>query len=238
METETKTIPELYKSAIRTVTVVFGSLFNNIYVRKYDNTGAVIKGSKRHVPLTFSPKEQYYVWINATMQRPDDGTKVGISMPRLSYDLTGFGPDPTRQVQPYLYKTGAPMPDSTNPYAKREQSPAAYSFNFALTLWSNDMDTSIQVLESILPYFKPEISVKIKEQDSLPIVNDVHVVFNDISKQDNYTEGFEVNRFIEWDMNFTLYSNIWTPAVNSNLITTAEISLLDDKNISLLNTGD
>ena len=127
---------------------------------------------------------------------------------------------------------------SSDLYAKREQSPAAYSFNFALTLWSNDMDTSIQVLESILPYFKPEISVKIKEQDSLPIVNDVHVVFNDISKQDNYTEGFEVNRFIEWDMNFTLYSNIWTPAVNSNLITTAEISLLDDKNISLLNTGD
>lgn len=203
----------LYRSAIRTVTVVFGSIFNDIYVRKYNPDGSVVEGSQRKVPITFSPKAQYYTWISNPMRRPDDMTKVGVSMPRLSYDLTGFAPDQQRQVSPYLYSTGPYKQDNIKGhYFKRDRQPAAYSFNYALTLWSNDMDTSIQVLEQILPYFKPEISVKVKEEITLPILNDIHVVFQGISKTDNYTEGFEENRFIQWDMDFTLYSNIWSPS--------------------------
>lgn len=221
-------IADLYKSAIRTVTIVFGSLFNDIYIRKY-NTDGTISDERRKVPLTFSSKEQYYVWIANTMRRPDTGTKVGIRLPRLSYELTGFAPDPQRQVNPYLYKTGAPI-KSDSPYSYRAESPAAYEFNFTLTLWANDMDASIQVLESILPYFKPEVSVKVKEQEKLPIFNDIQVVFKGISKQDNYEEGFEVNRFIQWDMEFSVYSNIWAPTTDGKIITEIEIDI-NDKNI-------
>lgn len=231
-DTEQKTIPELYKSAIRTVTIVFGSLFNDIYVRKYAPDGSVITGSKRRVPIIFSPKEQYFTWIYNTMRRPDNGTKVGVSLPRLSYDLVGIAPDQQRQIPPYLYHSGAPNMNADSPYANRELSPAAYSFNFTLSIWSNDMDSSIQILEAILPYFKPEVSVKVKEQDTLPIINDIHVVFNSMSKQDNYTEGYEVNRFIQWDLEFTMYSNIWTPTVSEGkLITEIFIDLNDDRQI-------
>ena len=229
------TPPELYKSAIRTVTVVFGSLFNDIYVRKYETDGTV-SDEKRKVSITFSPKEQYYVWISNIMRRPDSGTKVGIRMPRLSYELTGFAPDPQRQLSPYLYKTGAPV-NTDSPYAHKVESPAAYEFNFTLTLWSNDMDTSIQVLESILPFFKPEVSVKVKEQTTLPIVNDIHVVFKGLTKQDNYTEGFEENRFIQWDIEFSVYSNIWAPTTKGNIITQVEVDLNDSSITDMINNN-
>lgn len=225
--------PRLYRSALRTVTIIFGSLFNKLYIRRYNPDGSINTDSEpRLVPITFSPKEQYYVWLANTMRRPDNGTKVGIRLPRLSYELTGFAPDPQRQVNPYLYNSGKPIPDPYSPFAYRVQSPAAYSFNFTLSLWANDMDTSIQVLENILPYFKPEVSVKIKEQEDIPIVNDVHVIFNGISKQDNYSEGFEVNRFIQWDMEFTVYSNIWTPTVDGKIITEVTVDINDQNFVS------
>lgn len=220
---------ELYSSAIRLVTVVFGSLFNNIYIRKYEQDGTV-SDEKRKVTIIFSDKSQYATWIENKMRRPDTGTKVGIRMPRLSYELTGFSPDPQRQINPYLYRSSAPI-NSDSPYAYKTDSPAAYEFNFTLTLWANDMDTSIQVLESILPYFKPEVSVKVKEKDTIPILNDIHVVFKGLSKQDNYTEGFEENRFIQWDMDFSVYSNIWSPSSTGTIITEVDISLKDNINI-------
>lgn len=233
--------PKIYRSALRTVTIIFGSLFNKLYIRRYNPDGSINTDSEpRLVPITFSPKEQYYVWLANTMRRPDNGTKVGIRLPRLSYELTGFAPDPQRQVNPYLYNSGKPIPDPYSPFAYRVQSPAAYSFNFTLSLWANDMDTSIQVLENILPYFKPEVSVKIKEQEDIPIVNDVHVIFNGISKQDNYTEGFEVNRFIQWDMEFTVYSNIWTPTVDGKIITEVTVDINDQNFVSpdIINGSD
>lgn len=227
-------IPELYHSAIRTVTVIFGSLFNNIYVRKYDTKGNTVL-EKRKVPIIFSDKSQYATWIENKMRRPDNRTQVGIRLPRLSYELNGLSPDPQRQVNPYLYKTGAPI-KTDSPYAYKTQSPAAYEFNFTLSLWANDMETSIQVLESILPYFKPEVSVKVKEQTTIPIINDVHVEFKSISKQDNYTDGFEENRFIQWDMEFSLYSNIWAPITESgNIITEIVVDLNDSNTIEMLN---
>lgn len=228
-------IPDIYKSAIRLVTVVFGSLFNDIYVRKYNSDGTV-SDEKRKVTIIFSDKSQYATWIENKMRRPDTGTKVGIRMPRLSYELTGFAPDPQRQLNPYLYNSGAPV-DAESPYAYRAESPAAYEFNYTLTLWASDMDTSLQVLESILPYFKPEVSVKVKEQTVLPILNDIQVKFNGISKQDNYTDGFEENRFIQWDMEFTVYSNIWAPSSKGNIITQVEVDLNDSSIIDMINNN-
>lgn len=231
------TIPELYSSAIRTVTVVFGSLFDNIYVRKYHPDGSVVEGSRRKVPIIFSEKTQYYTWIDNKMRRPDDGTKVGLALPRLSYELTGLAPDEQRQLNPHLYRAGSPQYTSDSPFSNKEHSPAAYVFNYTLTLWTNDMDTTIQVLEQILPYFKPEVSVKVKEEKTLPIMNDVHVVFMGISKQDNYTEGFEVNRFIQWDMEFAVYSNIWTPSSEGKIIREIVIDI-NDANIIGINAEE
>ena len=48
-----------------------------------------------------------------------------------------------------------------------------------------------------------------------------------MTKQDNYTEGFEENRFIQWDMEFSVYSNIWAPTTDGTIITKVEVDLND-----------
>lgn len=228
----TLTIPQLYRSAIRVVSIVFGSVFNDIYIRKYNPDGSVNEDSKRKVPITFSNKSQYALWIENKMRRPDDGTKVGVTFPRLSYELTGLSPDDSRQLNSLLTRASIPT-SAAETVTKKAWSPAAYTFNFTLSLWAADMDTSIQVLESILPYFKPEISVKIKEQADLPIMNDLYIILNSISKQDNYLEGFDTNRCIQWDMEFTVYANMWAPKPDeAKIITDVVIDLNDSNQIS------
>lgn len=217
----------LYKSAIRTVVTIFGSLFNNIYVRTYNIDGSISE-TTRKVNISFSDKSNYAIWIESKMRRPDNNTKIGLRLPRLSYDLTGFSPNEQRQLNPHMYSVGAINQNTTVPFANKANSPASYEFNFTLTLWASDMDTSVQVLENILPYFKPEVNIKVIEQDELSIANDISVVFRGITKNDNYQDGFEQNRIIQWDMDFSVFSNIWTKSEASEIIKEIKIDLSDD----------
>ena len=46
-----------YNKSIRKTVVAFGSLFNQIYFNRTDNSGNVIETSR--VPLIYSPKEKF-----------------------------------------------------------------------------------------------------------------------------------------------------------------------------------
>ena len=49
--------PHFYNEAIRKTVVAFGTLFNNIEVRKTDASGAVIEAEK--VPLAYGPQNKF-----------------------------------------------------------------------------------------------------------------------------------------------------------------------------------
>ena len=55
-----------YNDIIRTVTAVFGTLFNNISVKRLNSSGAATSVQK--VPLRYAPKQKWYarVFENAT----------------------------------------------------------------------------------------------------------------------------------------------------------------------------
>jgi hypothetical protein len=216
---------QIYDSTIRSVIVVFASLFNDITVRKYDTTGNVI-ADKQKVEIVFSDKQAYSMYCEQLARRPDASMpETARRFPRLSFDLMGLTPDDQRQLQPWLYKSSLA---SNNSYANKAYSPAAYIFDMSLSLWAKDMDTSIQVLEQILPYFKHDVSIKLKEQKQLPIANDVHIVLKGLTKNDNYIDGLTENRVIQWDMSFDVYANIWTKSKESTIIKEIVVDLKDN----------
>lgn len=198
----------IYRSTIRTVCIIFGSLFNNITIREYNNDGT-ISDKRRKVEIAFGSKSHYTLWVEQMMRLPNGNTEIGIRLPKLTFEFTGLSYDANKQLNPYMYHTGNSYLTGTKISSKTTFSPAAYNFNMNLTLWAKDFDTSIQILDQILPYFKPNVAIKIKEQYELPIINDIYVVLDSINKTDNYLEGFEANRILEWSMDFTMSANIW-----------------------------
>ena len=89
------------------------------------------------------------------------------------------------------------------------------------------MDDSIQILDQILPMFVPELSIKLRESRKLNIYNDVKVVLNGVSKNDNYQSGFDENRMIVWDLSFQVHADIMPEPEESTVIQTVIVDTVE-----------
>ncbi len=79
-----------YNEIFRKTIVAFGTLFNNIEIRRSDE---VMK-----VPLAYGPKQKFLARLD---QNPDPTNKrVQITLPRLSFEINSIGYDPARKVSP------------------------------------------------------------------------------------------------------------------------------------------
>lgn len=210
---------EIYsRSAIRNVSVVFGSVFSNLHVRKYKKDGTIDLSTSTLVPIAYSAKEAYSLWIDESMRAPDASSEINVKLPRLSFEMTSLAAAPDRGMNVNLPVYGRSI--SSNGTVVKSRSPVAYSFEFTLTIWSKNMDDSIQLLDQILPMFAPEISVRMKESFHINLVNDVKIVLGSVSKGDTYQTMLE-NRIINWDLGFTVYANVLPPK-------TDEMSVVQD----------
>lgn len=206
------------RSAIRNVSVVFGSVFSNLHVRRYKKDGSIDASKTTLVPISYSAKEAYSLWISESMRLPDAASEVNVKLPRLSFEMTGLAAAPDRGMNFNVPIHGRRV--SPQGRVVKSGSPIAYAFEFTLTVWAKTMDDSIQILEQILPMFAPEISIKMKESFGINLVNDVKIVLGSVSKGDTYQTMLE-NRIINWDLSFTVYANVLPPK-------TDEMSLVQD----------
>jgi hypothetical protein len=78
---------------MRRMVIVFGSMFNDINVQRYDNNGNRIQTLA--VPLAYGPKQKFLVRLDTD---PNLDREVAISLPRMGFELTGITYDPIRKL--------------------------------------------------------------------------------------------------------------------------------------------
>ena len=202
-------------SAIRTTAVIFGALFSNIRVRKYNNDGS-ISDKTSLVPISYQAKEQYALWLEQEMRTPQGNIEINIKLPRMSFEMVGLNRDEEKKSNPYLPMYSKAI--SANGKTMRSRSPIPYIFDYQLSIWCKQMDDSIQILDQILTMFVPEVFIKLRESKKLNIYNDVKIVLNGVNKNDNYQSGFDENRIIVWDLSFQVHADIMPEAEESTVI--------------------
>lgn len=101
-----------YFSSIRNLTVVFGSLFNNIKIQRIATDGTVEKLIK--VPLAYGPSDKTITMLQQQdRERKENDVDVKISLPRLSFELTGINYDPNRKTANLNKTIYVPVADKT-----------------------------------------------------------------------------------------------------------------------------
>ena len=95
---------QFYNQAVRKTVISFGTLFNNIELKKTVN-GQVLETEK--VPLAYGPKQKFLYRLQGN---PTDGRKVAITLPRIYFEMTGIDYDATRKTPP-TQKYKAIIPD-------------------------------------------------------------------------------------------------------------------------------
>ena len=83
-----------YNETIRRSVSIFGTLFNNIKVKKTKSDGTVL--TEQLVPISYGPKQKF---LQRLAEEPDlnDNNRTQISLPRMAFQVSGFEYDQARQ---------------------------------------------------------------------------------------------------------------------------------------------
>lgn len=197
-----------YNEIFRKTVVGFGTLFNNIELRR---SNEVMK-----VPLAYGPKQKFLARLD---QNPDPTNRgVQITLPRISFEINGIDYDPSRKVSPT--QTMKRIKTDDNSKADTRFMPVPYNLGFELAIISKNQEDGLQVLEQILPFFQPHynLSMKLAEEED---VRDIPVVLNSIAYEDDYEGSFATRRAIIYTLTFTVKTYLYGPVQESKLITKA-----------------
>ena len=194
-----------YHQTSRKMVVAFGTLFNNIEVRRTDSSDAVTEVIK--IPLSYGPKDKMLVRIS---QDPSLNPKVALTVPRMGFELTSMTYDGARK----LNTMGRNVKKGTTGL-KKQFNPVPYNWDFSLYVFVKNAEDGTQILEQILPFFTPEFTVTMTLISGMTIKMDIPLVLNSVTSEDTYEGDFATRRSIIWTLSFLMKGFLY-PSVTDN----------------------
>ena len=194
-----------YHQTSRKMVVAFGTLFNNIEVRRTDSADAVVEVIK--IPLSYGPKDKMLVRIS---QDPNLNPKVALTVPRMGFELTSMTYDGARK----LNTMGRNVKKGTTGL-KKQFNPVPYNWDFSLYVFVKNAEDGTQILEQILPFFTPEFTVTMTLISGMTVKMDIPLVLNSVTSEDTYEGDFATRRSIIWTLSFLMKGFLY-PSVTDN----------------------
>lgn len=179
-------------TTFRKVIVAFGSIFSNIEITRQDD------GDKEQtiaVPIAQGSKEK---WLRRLESDPTLENQTAVSLPRMSYILTGVGYDVSRKTST-VNKIVCPSPDGTTTYT---MSPAPYNLDFTLSILTKSQEDAFSIVEQIISKFNPELTITIKNVDEVNIQTPIPIILQTVSVSDTSDGDFQERRLVVWDISF------------------------------------
>jgi len=191
-----------YHEIIRKTVVGFGTLFNNIELRR-------TKGSKTEVmkvPLAYGPKQKFLARLR---QVGDLSTQdqAQITLPRVSFEIGGISYDPTRKLSPI----SAIRNTKGDGNEAKSFMPVPYNINFELAILAKNQDDSLQILEQILPYFQPSFNLTMNLVPDLGEKRDYPVTLTSVDYSDEYEGDYDTRRTLVYTLQFVAKTYLYGP---------------------------
>ncbi|ADO99681.1 hypothetical protein RW291109_097 [Cyanophage S-RIM12_RW_29_1109] len=207
-----------YNEIFRKTIVAFGTLFNNIELRR---STEVMK-----VPLAYGPKQKFLARLD---QNPDPTNKrVQITLPRISFEINGITYDSSRKVSPTQKIKFAKDTDEN----KNVFMPVPYNLSFELAIISKNQEDGLQILEQILPFFQPHYNLSVKLLPDVGETKDVPVTLTSVDYEDTYEGDFSARRAIIYTLQFTVKTYLYGPITDSKTIKKVITDMYTDVNTS------
>lgn len=200
-----------YHGLIRKTIVSFGHLFSNVQIERREGnsvTGDISQTLK--VPISYAPKEKWLVRIE---QDPSLTNNTYVSLPRMSFEITGYNYDPSRKFN----KMNQVVCNTTSA-SKTVFSPVPYNIEVSLYVLTKTQEDAMQIIEQILPVFTPDYTMSVAVLPDMSLVQDVPISLNGITLQDEYDGDFETRRFVTHTLTFTMKVNLYGPIKTSKPI--------------------
>lgn len=214
-----------YNRTIRKVVVAFGTLFNDIYMIRY-NKAQTTEYERIKVPLAYAPKEKFIQFITSD---PTLTKSINTKLPRIGFEMDGITYDPARKQMSTIQNFSL----SANKTLNTQYAPVPYNFDFTLSIYVRNTEDGAQILEQILPFFTPDFTVTV---DLIPTMNqkyDMPIILNSVTPEVDYEGDGITTRMIIWTLTFTVKSWIFPPVkTGGDIIKSANSNFVIDNSLN------
>lgn len=216
-----------YHSIFRKSIIAFGSLFNNLLIKRTATDGEKLETVK--VPVKYGPTQKYLAMIAAepTPQR----NSVQMTLPHMSFEIKGIEYDASRKQTPTQFIKSRPTAGSgeeNKPVQFSQYVPVPYNLNVELAVIAKNQNDGLQIIEQILPSFHPSLNVSIEVVEETNEERDIAVVLNSINYVDEYEGDFAQRRLLLWTLNFTVKTYLFGPLDLQKDIRTVKVDYRSD----------
>lgn len=193
---------------IKKIIGVFASIFDEI--RFTNGHGNVIT-----VPLGYAPREK---WLEDIRQKPDmDEYAIENTYPKMSFELQGMNFAPERHTNPMRR-----LVDTSGNWTYNR---VPYDFTVNLYLATTRINDGNRIIEQILPFFAPELTLTIRDIEELNLETNIQVVLNSVSTVAEYEGSFDDVRILTWEIQFTIKAYLYQDIKASDVIKKTIIDL-------------
>ena len=201
-----------YHQTIRKYVAVFGTLFNDINIQRKNSSGEIVDHIK--VPIAYEAKDKMLLRVRRGSKADES---IGISLPRMGFDLNGIVYDPVRKLNT-LGVTYAANTAAGSGTMLKQYNPVPYNFDFTLSTMVDNSEDGAQIFEQIVPFFTPEFNVSVNLIPSMNIKPDISIALTDVTIEDSYEGELTIRREIIWTLNFMMKGYIY-PDIKSGSVT-------------------
>ena len=218
-----------YHDLTRKYNLIFGSLFQDIEVKRFEADGTV--KSMITVPLIHSPKEKFIQRIigdrdpdgDDNAEQRGDRRRIALSLPMIAYEMVDMQYDGSRKVAKNQHFRLRPPTVSDRSDAL--YTPAPYTLTFEVNIAAKSQSEMLQIIEQIVPAFTPDVNITLKGIPNMDY--DVPITFIGLFRNDTYLGHFEDRRQLMWTLNFTMKAFYFTPLNRKNIILNVNSPIFD-----------
>ena len=212
-----------YNESMRRMTIGFGQIFNNIQIKRKNDAGKIIQTIR--VPLAYGPKEKFLVRLD--QQSSLNNREFAITLPRMGFEISSIAYDPTRKltrVQKFKQVKSA----ADGKVLDFNYTPVPYNISYNLFSFTASAEAGLQIIEQILPFFQPDVTVTINAIPTLNIKRDIPIILNSVNYEDTYSGDFTTRRAVIYTLNFTAKTYLFGPSTSQKVIKTVQTDQYSD----------
>ncbi len=200
-----------YNATTKKYIALFGSIFNKISIAR-NNISTDEEIQRMVVPISYGPYQKFLARIH---QDAELNRKTAISLPRMSFEMTKFEYDGIRKINSIKKIKSSDITDTNS--ANFHYAPAPYDIEFSLYIMTSNAEDGTQILEQIIPFFKPEWTTTVKLIDNIDPI-DIPLVLQTVDIQDLYESKFETRRVLLWILTFKMKCWYFGPTRQKKII--------------------
>jgi hypothetical protein len=190
-----------YHGLIKQAVIGFGAIFSQLKIIRNNPNDIDAEPQIIAVPIAYAPKEKFLVRVE---QDPNQDGFTYVTLPRMSFEITGYEYDSTRMVS-----RNNKIQCKRDGIITATYTPVPYNLNFSLYILTKGTEDGLALIEQILPKFTPEYTFTVNAIPELHIEQDIPLILNSVNVSDDYEGDFSIRRLVTHTLNFTAKLNLF-----------------------------